>query len=371
MPIELYVFLTAYLLIYSLIFLVGYYLFSFKDKQYFRTTTKEKILHEFVLIIPFRNEEKRIQKLLNSILHSEDLPTEIVFVDDHSTDNTVNVIAETLQGIPHTILSLPPEKTGKKQGIRCGIEASTAPYILTIDADTYFSPTYFRSIKSLPARDLIILPVVLRAEKFMHHLFEIDLILLNGLNIAGTGWWRPILASGANLVVKRKAFEQFDRFEMHQHIASGDDMYLLRDFRHANASIQVITAYPYAVFTETPQSIRAFFSQRLRWFAKSGDVNDQFSSMLGGIQLFSFFLFCLLMGWFSYQLDFMSCLLLYLSKTAIDLVFFYPVARQYHQLVGWLFLPIYEVVAPIYLLMLLLFSVTARPTWKDRKIISR
>jgi biofilm PGA synthesis N-glycosyltransferase PgaC len=371
MPIELYVFLTAYLLIYSLLFLVGYCLFSFKNKQYFRATPEQEAINEFALIIPFRNEEKRIQKLLNSILNSDDLPAEIVFVDDHSTDSTVKVIAETLQAIPHTILSLPPEKTGKKQGIRCGIEASTSHYILTIDADTYFRPTYFRAIKTLPARDLIILPVVLRAEKFMHHLFEIDLILLNGLNIAATGWWRPILASGANLLVKRKAFEQFDRFEMHQHIASGDDMYLLRDFRHANASIQVITAYPYAVFTETPQSIRAFFSQRLRWFAKSGDVNDQFSSVLGGIQLASFFLFCLLMGWFSYQLDFMSCLLLYLAKTAIDLAFFYPVARNYHQLVGWLLLPIYEVIAPIYMIILFLLTFTKRPTWKDRKIMSR
>jgi len=46
---------------------------------------------EIVVIIPARNEEKAIAQLLNALKQSEIAPTELVVVDDHSTDKTAEI----------------------------------------------------------------------------------------------------------------------------------------------------------------------------------------------------------------------------------------------------------------------------------------
>lgn len=109
-----------------------------------------------------------------------------------------------------------------------------------MDADVFFESTYFEELKKLAVADLYLFPAVLKATNPIHHLFEIDLLLINALNTGLNGLSRPIIASGANLLFKREAFLKFDRFETHKHIPSGDDIYLLRDFRDAKADVRLV-----------------------------------------------------------------------------------------------------------------------------------
>ena len=275
--------LTIYFALLFLILGLGFYLQRKKEKSY--QIGKKVSLDEVTLIVPFRNEEKRINGLLKSLKCSRNLPSQIIFVNDHSDDSCCSKINNELGQFNNIqLLNLPSDIHGKKQAIRHGINLVKTEFILTMDADVFFESTYFEELKKLAVADLYLFPAVLKATNPIHHLFEIDLLLINALNTGLNGIARPIIASGANLLFKREAFLKFDRFETHKHIPSGDDIYLLRDFRDAKADVRLVAKKSIQVVTETPQSFKEFIHQRIRWIAKTGNVNDHLSTGLAIVQ---------------------------------------------------------------------------------------
>ncbi len=89
------------------------------------------------IIIPARNEEKNLPKLLQSIAGQSVRPNEIIVVDDASTDRTAEVAR---QGGARVIESLPlPEGwRGKTWACQQGARAATGGIFLFLDADTWF-----------------------------------------------------------------------------------------------------------------------------------------------------------------------------------------------------------------------------------------
>ncbi len=330
--------------------------------------TKSICLSELVVIIPFRNEEKRIECLLNSICSSKELPKEFIFVNDHSTDKTIDLIAEKLIGISHRVIELPDGEEGKKLAIRYAIKQTTSKYILSFDADIEFNTNYFSNLKSLVEADLYILPAILKAKKMHEHLYEVDLILVNAANCGISGLKRPIMASGANLLYKRSAFEKYDNFESHSHMPSGDDIYLLRDFRNQNAAIRLMTDTAFSIETETPQSLKEFFHQRLRWIAKTGDVKDHLSTSLAIIQIVLTFSFVLIAAILAFNSEWRMFLVFYILKTSCDMLIFLPYFNRIKRMKSWLFIPIYELLFPIYSVVILSSMYLYKPVWKGRRL---
>ncbi len=162
------------------------------------------------------------------------------------------------------ILQLPNHQIGKKQAIREAMKQVNTKLVLSMDADIHFSPTYFHELNSSFSTDATVLPVLMHGQKWYHRIYELDVLLINAVNAGITGWNRPIIASGANLLYSKSAFETYDRFERHKHMPSGDDIYLLRDFRNGGAMVNLSTNPSLAVVTETPQSFKEFIHQRLR-----------------------------------------------------------------------------------------------------------
>jgi glycosyltransferase involved in cell wall biosynthesis len=359
------IFLSCYSCLLISILGIGSILQRIKEKKYL--TGKKISLDEISVIIPFRNEEKRIDGLLQSIKVSTKLPAQIVFVNDHSDDLSCSKISEELGKFKNLqILNLPSEIFGKKQAIRHGINLTKTEYILTMDADVYFESTYFEELEKLAEADLYLLPVVLKATNPIHHLFEIDLLLINALNTGLNGLSRPIIASGANLLFKRKSFSEFDRFETHKHIPSGDDIYLLRDFRDAKADVRLIARKSFQVETETPKSFKEFIHQRIRWIAKTGNVNDHLSTILAIIQ------FIFIISFWSIEIkllvenEYQFALILFGMKTGLDMFFFFSFFREFNRLTAWLLIPIYQLIFPIYNLILLFLLPFFKPKWKGR-----
>jgi cellulose synthase/poly-beta-1,6-N-acetylglucosamine synthase-like glycosyltransferase len=366
-------YLAVYTILLGILVFVGFFIQIEKEKKYFNgdslSIDSSKIdLASLVVIIPFRNEEHRIDSLLTSILNSTELPKEFIFVDDHSTDKTAECISDKLNSIPYRLLSLPDDKKGKKLAIRFAIEQSESNYILSLDADIEFDSDYFSTLKRLPEIDMYILPAILKAKNIYENLFEVDLILANASNCGVSGFKRPILASGANLLYRRTSFVNFDQFERHKHIQSGDDIYLLRDFRAANANIQLLTDTKVAVHTETPQSLKEFLHQRLRWIAKTGDVHDSLSTSLAIIQVLFTFCFVVLLILASIKNEWRLFSMLYLMKSTVDMILFLPYFNRIKRLTSWLFIPVYEFILPIYSLIILTLMYTFKPEWKGRKL---
>lgn len=359
------IFLSCYSCLLISILGIGSILQRIKEKKYL--TGKKISLDEVTLIIPFRNEEKRIDRLFQSLKVSSKLPTQIVFVNDHSDDLSCSKISEELGKFNNLqLLNLPSGIFGKKQAIRYGVNLTKTEFVLTMDADVYFESTYFEELEKLAEADLYLLPAVLKATNPIHHLFEIDLLLINALNTGLNGLSRPIIASGANLLFKRKSFLEFDRFETHKHIPSGDDIYLLRDFRDAKADVRVVARRSFKVETETPQSFKEFIHQRIRWIAKTGNVNDHLSTILAIIQ------FIFIISFWSIEIkllvenEYQSAFILFGLKTGLDMLFFFSFFREFNRLTAWLLIPFYQLIFPIYNLILLFLLPFFKPKWKGR-----
>lgn len=365
-------FFVIYITLLGLLVFSGFFIQTKKEITYLSNETnadkKTISLSELVVIIPFRNEEKRINCLLKSILASNELPLEFIFVNDHSSDGSVDLIAKKLIGIPHRVLELPEGQEGKKHAIRFAIEQSNSQYILSFDADIEFNSNYFTNLKNLSEADLYILPAILKAKNMHEHLFEVDLILVNAANCGIAGLKRPIMASGANLLYKREVFEKFDNFESHSHMPSGDDIYLLRDFRYNNAAIRLITGTDFSIETETPQSLKEFFHQRLRWIAKTGDVKDYVSTSLAIIQVVLTFCFVLIASILALNGQWKMFMVFFILKTSVDMLIFLPYFNRIKRMKSWLFIPIYELLFPIYSLVILCAMYVYKPVWKGRRL---
>ncbi len=361
----LIVFFLCYTILLISILGIGMWLQAKKERNY--EIGRKINCSEITLIIPFRNEEKRISGFLNSIQNSKKLPNKILFVNDHSDDNGPNLIHEILQGIEFEILNLPDGSEGKKQAIRYAIREINSKYVLTMDADVVFAPTYFEEIEKLAHADMYLLPAVMMANKPIHYFFEIDLLLINALNTGINGLIRPIIASGANLLFNRESFQKFDQIDRHAHIPSGDDIYLLRDFREANCDIRLVAKSNLQVQTETPQTFKEFLHQRVRWIAKTGNVKDHLSTSLAILQLILLMVFWIAEIKLLLDHKFLLASVIFGCKTSIDMLLFFPFFKEFQRLKSWILIPIYQVIFPFYNLILLGIMPFFTPLWKGRK----
>jgi len=367
MTLVIVAFLLIYFFLLGIISLVGYMLQLKKERKYL--SDPEKIdLDNLVVIVPFRNEEKRIQGLLKSIVNSKEYPKEFIFVDDHSTDKCSDIIESTLKDRSYRIIHLPENNKGKKTAIRYAIEQSKSVFILSLDADVEFEPDYFSNLSKLSSSDMCILSAILRANAIHEFLFEVDVVLINALNTGLAGLKRPIIASGANLLYKRNSFEKHDHFESHAHMSSGDDIYLLRDFRNAKVDVRLFSDSNFAVHTETPKNLKELIHQRLRWIAKTGDVKDQLSNVLAILQILMTMSFVAILVYVGVRAEWHLMFGFYLMKTAIDMLLFLPFFNRIKRMKTWLFIPVYELIFPVYSLVILFLMFTFKPIWKGRKI---
>lgn len=362
---------------YALIFLLVYgaitvgliFIGYFRCVKKESTSVKNRInLNDIVVIIPFRNEIDRISGILDSIRNSTSLPKEIVFIDDHSTDNTSDVIYEKLAELNMRILPLSEGRMGKKEALRYGIEQTQSKYILTMDGDVEFEDLYFERISELEQADLYVLPAILKAHSWFQRLYEIDTILVNALNVAIAGWSRPIFASGANLLYSRERYYEVENYASHQHMASGDDTYLLRDFRDAQKNVRLVSGKMHGISTETPQSIRAFFDQRVRWAGKSGDVKDTLANALAILQFILSVGFITGLVIFSLEESWRLLVAFFFAKLCIDVIAYLPYFKRIGRSITLLFLPAYELIFPLYFLVMIVLIAFYSPKWKGRSL---
>ncbi len=361
------VFFIVYAIALGLVILIGFLLQQKKERSY-QSTTNGIDLGELIVLVPFRNEEHRIHTILNSISKLKTCPKEFIFINDHSTDDSIRVIEEAKLSVPYRIMDLPNDVTGKKRALRYAISHSDSDYILTMDADVEFQTSYFENMQQLEVADMYLLPAVMKASHFLEHLYEIDLALVNAANVGVAGLKRPIMASGANLFFRRSTFDEVDNLESHKHAASGDDMYLLRDFRENNKDVRLVSGLDCAIHTETPQSFKEFINQRLRWLGKTGDLKDHLSTSMAILQsgLTLFFLvaliYCIAIANWPLLITIMAV------KTTFDMILFFPYFYRIKRIITWSFIPIYEVLFPFYTIIILSLMYTYKPKWKGRTI---
>lgn len=88
------------------------------------------------VIIPAFNEAQRLPSLLRALAKSVDpATTEIIVVDDGSSDATASVAEAEGTWSPHLTVIRMPRNRGKGAAVRTGVSQSTTPIVIFLDAD--------------------------------------------------------------------------------------------------------------------------------------------------------------------------------------------------------------------------------------------
>jgi cellulose synthase/poly-beta-1,6-N-acetylglucosamine synthase-like glycosyltransferase len=141
-----------FLILYSV--LIIYYRFAFTTIPIISNSTIQQFNNSTTLsiIIPARNEEENIENCLQSILQNNYTAHlfEIIVVDDHSEDNTANIVKEYEQQNVKLILlkDFVTDKINsyKKKAIEVAIAQASGALIITTDADCIVPATWLQTI---------------------------------------------------------------------------------------------------------------------------------------------------------------------------------------------------------------------------------
>jgi biofilm PGA synthesis N-glycosyltransferase PgaC len=98
----------------------------------------EKNTHFISVIIPARNEENNIGRLLSDLEIQDHSDFEVIVVNDHSEDKTIHLIRDATVRNPR-LKVINNVGDGKKAALTSGIKAAKGSIIVTTDADCRIS----------------------------------------------------------------------------------------------------------------------------------------------------------------------------------------------------------------------------------------
>lgn len=173
------------------------------------------------IIIPARNEAKRIVPLLTSIQEQKNLIHEWIVVDDHSSDNTA-AIAATYGAKIITAEALPNGWFGKPWACYQGAKAAQGNVYVFLDADTVLMPMGLEKILAAFAEDQT--PLSVQPFHLMKKSYEQFSLFFNLIVLMTTGLFTPrgssIKASsffGPCQVIAKKDYWQVDGHAVAKH----------------------------------------------------------------------------------------------------------------------------------------------------------
>ena len=111
--------------------------------------------HRLVVLIPARNEEKSLPRLLEALSRQQHQPDAVILVDDHSCDGTATVARSYAANLPLQVIQPPPLPDGwcgKTWALHQGVIASTEDppnddtVLVFLDADTEPKPEFLQRL---------------------------------------------------------------------------------------------------------------------------------------------------------------------------------------------------------------------------------
>lgn len=316
--------------------LIASFCLGFDRIKTFKLSPQEPTIR-FSVIIPFRNEEKILPALLKSILalnYPKDY-FEVIFIDDDSQDDSVQVLNSMLTNKGtidfRLINNKRTSKSPKKDAITLAISQAKNNWIVTTDADSVLPKYWLNAFDQFIQKqdpELIVAPITYgNSQGFLQNFQLLDVLSLQGATIGGFGLKNPFLCNGANMAYKKELFEALNGFHGNSEIASGDDVFLLeKAVRHHADRVQYLKSQYAVVSTFALNSWPDVIEQRVRWAAKSSAYKNVFSKLVGLIILSQN---VLLVGVLLFPFGIWSAQLLasiFLIKFSIDFLLIYKTA---------------------------------------------
>ena len=242
------------------------------------------------IIVAARDEELNITRTIEDLI-AQNYPkhlTEIIFIDDHSTDRTAEIVlAYASLGVK--LIRLNEDRalnSYKKKAIQTAIGTCSGDLIITTDADCRMGPHWLSTIVNYFEKHnykMISSPVAYFEEKsFFERLQSLEFLYLIGLGASTIGNKQPSTCNGANLAYEKKTFYEVGGFEGIDDLASGDDELLLHKIAAKYPDqIGFLKNRDAIVYTHAKENLQSFLQQRKRWASKSTRYKNKAIIVLG------------------------------------------------------------------------------------------
>ncbi|MCX3267070.1 glycosyltransferase family 2 protein [Pedobacter agri] len=242
------------------------------------------------VIVAARDEELNIRRTIDDLVN-QDYPkhlTEIIFIDDHSTDRTAEIVASYADsGV--NLIKLNEDRalnSYKKKAIQTAIGSCSGDLIVTTDADCKMGVKWLSSVVSFyqeKGYKMISSPVAYFEEKSLfERLQSLEFLYLIGLGASTIGNKQSSTCNGANLAYEKNAFYEVGGFQGIDDLASGDDELLLHKIAAKYpGKIGFLKNRDAIVYTHAKENLRSFIQQRKRWASKSTRYKNKAIIVLG------------------------------------------------------------------------------------------
>ncbi|MBK5212554.1 MAG: glycosyltransferase [Flavobacteriaceae bacterium] len=271
---------------YCMIFVV----FGFKKVRFF-SSEEIKPKTRFSIVIPFRNEVENLPNLLKTIeeLKYPSEMFEIIFVNDASKDTSEEIILTAIEKSRFSIKLFQNKRVSnspKKDAISEAIKTSNFEWIVTTDADCELPQLWLKTLDLFIQNKnpvMVCGPVIYKSNgSFIENFQQLDGFSLQAVTVGSFGFGNPILCNGANLAYSKEAFLKVKGFSGNNHIASGDDIFLLEKMKEVfPKQVRFLKSKEAIVFTKPQPTWKNVIAQRIRWASKTSKQKNVVSIMLG------------------------------------------------------------------------------------------
>lgn len=370
---------------YELIFIavsLHYFYFLFEVMKGLKKIKKQKLNSESApkflsVIIPFRNEEKHLAHSLQS-LGAQNYPKEmyeLIYVDDASDDESVNIIKEHDYNRDVKLIQLHQEGllTGfKKAAIEKSIQVAHGEIIVTTDADCIHPKNWLQLISNNfdEQTGFLSMPVAFHDEKsFFKKIQKLEFagLVLAGAGLIGNG--TPAICNGANIAFRNSLFKKVGGYEDNKNLSSGDDEFLMQKiFKDTGARVKFLFHSDALVLTHGNNTLKQFYAQRKRWASKGFFYKNKFFVFRLGL----IFLFFLALSAGLFVINRSSLLLIIAAIFFSKILLEYLILREGKDLLGTKLklthIIFAEIAHPFYIVAMSIAGTLGGYVWKDRKV---
>lgn len=330
------------------------------------------------IVIAFKDERENLPNLLEGLLaqdYSNHL-LELIFINDHSLDDGEAYIEQILSAlsVQYVILELKQEK-GKKAAVQLGVERASHEHILFSDADCTMSPSWVKTMLGIHIQEeatMTLGPVEIHSDRsILGSLQRIEFSSLIAATMAMANLKHPIMANGANLLIRKSIFKEINPYTNNRSISSGDDVFLLHELKKKRVGVRrIVFANDKKALIKAngARSIMEFINQRTRWAGKSKHYFDLDSILIGTlIFLINLALLAMIVLTVCSKVELNKLFFFFGIKLLVDYILLKvgPDWLPKKKLLFYVFL--LSLIYPFYSIGIALLSLLYKPKWKGRK----
>ena len=223
---------------------------------------------EISIIIPCYNEEKYVKDCLESV-YSSDYPKEkmqVIFVDDGSTDNTLEIVNEFKKKHAPSLRVLHGTHEGKSPALNLGLKETSHDLIIALDSDTVLDKrAIYNIVQPFSRKDIGAANGACMVRNYKSPLGLFQSVEYSWLNVVKQGFSKltgnGIWFFGFFACYRREALKKIGGFK--KDTLTEDMDTALEIYGAGYRTIHVHEAVGYSI---VPSNLNALFRQRMRWW---------------------------------------------------------------------------------------------------------